>query len=247
MRNKSASTSTSIKAPEPPVPPKMRSLADVKKGYNVIPYLIEGDPEKDILDDDNFVVALAPLKFRAYANYETMYGESIDTTVSKILFVFSKVFQAFAEVRKEAEEALKNAKKKKLPEIELDADGNPVTDEKNKEKDGIAKDDFGRIITPYGPLSGSLQRNVGELCAFILSQKGQIVGKHPDGTYDYEEVSIDDIAERLDPTMLMDVVEEKSGKSIFFEILEVSGLWHPEVVADNMADNKEIEDDELKN
>jgi hypothetical protein len=87
---------------------------------------------------------------------------------------------------------------------------------------------------------------MAELVSYILAQTGRITADLGGGKYDYEPISPDDIIDRLDPSAIFNP-DPEDGSSIFFEILEVSGLWTPQQVEDDLSKNDEISDDDLKN
>lgn len=201
------------KGPKLPDKPKFRSLASTAKAIRVVPYIIDGDPDKGLFHEENFVVALGPLKYRSYANYENMFSESLDNAVSKVLYVMSVVYRT-------------------------------VSDEKDTPK--LETDELNRIKTPYGLMHGSLERNMVDLSAYILSQYGTIKEDRGDGLYEYEPVTMDDIIDNMDAGAITRI-DEADGQSLFFEILEVSGVWKPSTVAEDLAANNEIDEEELKN
>jgi hypothetical protein len=85
------------------------------------------------------------------------------------------------------------------------------------------------------------------LAAFILAQYGQIVADNGDGTYEYERITADEIKDYLGDPSVVFKVDEEDNASLFLEILEVSGVWSPPKVVEDLVSNGEIEDDELKN
>jgi hypothetical protein len=81
----------------------------------------------------------------------------------------------------------------------------------------------GVTTTPYGPMYGSLQKNVAEAMAFLLVQFGRIVGTNADGTYQFESMNQNDIYELLDVASLMSVDEGSTGPA-FFDLINIAGL-----------------------
>ena len=207
------------KGPQIPEKPAFRSLKSSAKAVKIIPYLIDGD-NPELLHEDNLVVALGPLKYRSYLHYENTHDESLDVTVSKLLFAIR------SEYAVSSNEMVTNELGEKVPYT-------------------IEYDEKGGVKTPYGPLSGSLERNMAELVAFILSQYGRVVEDNGDGTYEYEPITKQDILNNLDAKAVATVDED--GTSLFLEILEVSGVWQPDRVAEDLKENAEIDEEELKN
>jgi hypothetical protein len=219
------------RVPEHPEKPKFRSLAKVAKAVEAIPYVIEfGDLpecEDELLHEDNFVVALAPLKYRSFVNYENRYRESIEVAVMRVMWVLETSFRIMKITEEMADMVAKgeDISKMEIPEIDADEEGNTKT--------------------PYGTMRGSVHKNLVEIAAYILAQHGRIVARHEDGTYEYEPVSSDAIIDRLDPHAMQITTEE--GKSVFLEIIEVAGIFDSDAIRDSLEESNELEDDELKN
>jgi hypothetical protein len=102
---------------ELPQRPKYRNLAHVAKSVLVVPYLIEGDPALGLFHEDNFVVALGPLKYRSYLNYENIYGETLKDIVSRILWTLSTIYSSTKELAEAETEETQEASIKKLAEL----------------------------------------------------------------------------------------------------------------------------------
>lgn len=206
--------------PKPPTKPKQRNLAKIAKALVQIPYIIEADEndKNNVLAEHTFAVLLRPLKYGSYIKYEEQNSCSIDETVSKIMWILSAAYQHL----------------------------NPDLKEEDRIK--IDKDEYGAIVTPFGPLFGSVQRNTVELAAFILSEGGRIVGIDPE-TNKYITVPVDpaEIIERLDPSAIMENDAETNSEPIFMEILSVSNVLNMDEVAAELTNNNEVKDDELKN
>lgn len=184
------------KTPDPPQKPKFRSLKKVAKNIQVMPYLIDGyvdeEGERPLLHPENVVVALAPLKYRSYLVYENRNGETLDVSVSKIIYIVSAMFNALAG----KEDAVK-----------------------------IEKDEFDRIITPFGTMYGSLERNVVDICTFILSQYGRIIKDNGDGTYEYEGITQEELLDCLDNSGNIFMEPDENGVPLLMEVFSMSGVY----------------------
>lgn len=116
-----------------------------------------------------------------------------------------------------------------------------MADDNITEKPKIVTEN-GVTETPYGKMYGSLQRNIAECMAFLMSQFGQIVGVNADGTYVYEPISEADIYDLLDASSLMDV-DDDTDLPAFFEIISLAGLRPP----DDTQGAEATTDDDSKN
>lgn len=200
-----------LKAPERP---QYRSLATAAKNVRIIPYFIAGDPEiisaymdqkppklKELVEmqgeNEVLCVALRRINSRDYLDYENRYGRSINAAVNAVLFVFYVGA--------------------KLLKPDMDENPMPKVD---------FNDDTKIFDTPYGKMYGSLEKNVFELMAFLLSRTGRIIGIDKGGQYDYDPTDEDQIFDHLDPRSFSTFYED--GKSAFFDILEIAGVYDPE-------------------
>lgn len=212
-----------IKMPERP---KFRSLSDVAKEELEFPYFLSGVPIVDAQtgkpvfssDDSSVAVGVGNLSLRKQMQYESIYGESIDTTVNKILYIYYTM------------------SKIQNPEI----DSNPIPE--------LTVDEYQRVITPMGPMMGSLDRNIIETCTFILSCYGRIVGQESNGKYKYVDISQEEILDICKGNVFTDPFDDNT--VAFMEIFMLAGLWNPNDVSNKLKEEgtlTEAEDDELKN
>jgi hypothetical protein len=180
-----------------------------------MPYLIDGYVDEEggrgLLHEENLVVALAPLKYRSYLNYENRNGETLDVSVSKIIYICSAMFNALAG----KEDAIK-----------------------------IEKDEFDRIKTPFGLMYGSLERNVVDVCTFILSQYGRITVDNGDGTYEYEPVTQEELMDCLDNGGNIFMEPDENGVPLLMEVFSLSGVYS---VDEALASQEVGVEDEPKN
>ena len=205
---------------QPPEKPKHRSMRVLSASREIVPYFLQGDPDKinnmidagrmnDLFSDEDIIaVGVGHLRMRSHMDFETQHGEVLDTFVNKILWVFWAMGQ--------------------------------ITNDDVTEKPEIITEN-GVTETPYGKMYGSLQRNIAECMAFIMSQFGQIVGVNDKG-FDYEPITEADIYDLLDTASLMNV-EEDTDLPAFFEIISIAGLRPPD-------DKEQVEtpgDDDSKN
>lgn len=207
--------------------PKYRSLAVCAEDVIEIPYLLKGKPtqkpgsdelEIDFSDSKNFAVGVGNISLISAMNYEQANGLSIDTRVSQILWVFWALCKTM----------------------------NPGMD--NSEVPVLSTDDYNRIVTPMGPMPGSWERNVAELCAYVLSLYGRITEKNSNGTFVYTPIDEFEILSMLDHKALVTPFEV-DGSYPFLEIFEISGLYKADEVKEQLKSDGEVglTDDELKN
>lgn len=217
------------KKPQPPAKPKFRSLNDLSRSIKIVPYFLAGDPEiiashiKDHKEnelyqrDDVFAVGVGMLKFRHYLNYENIHGETLDQTANKVMYVFYAL----------SKQINPNIDDREMPEL--------IVDEEKR----ITQ-------TPFGPMYGSIEKNGTLLLTFLLTQFGRIVGVNGSGDFELEEISEDDVIDLLDPNAIFNV-DPVDGKSIFMDILEVTGLYDPTKAAAKLTESGEVKEEELKN
>jgi len=189
-----------------PRKPAFRSLHRVAKNVYSKPWLVyqgsEGKITRENLtaaltDPSNLFVELAPMKYKARLQYENVEGESIDETITKIVWVMGHTY--------------------KLLEPGL-------TDEQRKNvMKELERDDLGRFQTPLGYLFGSIESNVAKLCAFVLCTKGRIIGKNAEG-YILEPVEPDDLFDVMEGNPFMELNEDML--PMVFEILDAAGLYN---------------------
>jgi hypothetical protein len=211
-----------IKMPEKP---KFRSLAATRKEELEYPYVLKGELEVDPVtkrmlfnDPETVVVGVGNLTLRKQMEYEAIYGEQIETTVNKVMYTYYTIAKI----------------------------SNPEID--NRETPELRVDDYGHVLTPMGPMAGSLERNIVESCVFILSAYGRIVGVEPSGKYIYESISSEEIIDTVKGDSLLKPFEDNSVP--FMEIYELAGIWSSEDVKAKLQEEgalSEAEDDELKN
>lgn len=218
------STTPDIKLPDKP---KFRSLSSITKDTIETPWFIKGEPMFDeatgamIIDYDNddvIPLGVGNLTLRHMMNYETMYGENIETAVNKILYVFYVLSKSFHP----------DLDKNEVPDLEVDDDGN--------------------IKTPVGLMKGSFDKNVIDICTYILSCYGRIIGQKSNGEYIYEPFSQQDVVDTIKGNVFTTLFED--GTLPFMEIFERAGLWSPEEITKNLKEANEItpeEEDELGN
>ena len=206
--------------------PKYRSLAICAEDALETPYLISGkltlkpgseELEIDFSDPNNFAVGVGNISLIASMNYEQVNGVSIDTRVSQILWVFWALCKTV----------------------------NPGMD--SSAVPNITTDEYNRIITPMGPMAGSWEKNVAELCAYVLSLYGRIKSKNVNGTFEYEKTDEFELLTKLNHKALVTPFED--GNYPFLEIFELSGLYKADEVKEQLKDDGEkgLTDDELKN
>ena len=218
------------KPPTRPTPKTFRTLA--KKLETKIPYILDGNDEIP-WSEDNFTVLLAPLKARHHLDYERTYGVSLDQTVGQILSVVS----------------MQNRYLSNMDRITYtDDEGKPVTETDESyvarlESIKPAQDEYGNYLTPFGKMVNSVDFNILQLVSYILSVHGRVVGKDAHG-FVLEPVSQDEVLEYLDKSAL--TVTDEEGTP-FDEILSVSGLYNTELMKEELVENKELTDDDLKN
>lgn len=210
-----------------PDKPKFRSLSNIAKDIQETPWFIKGEPEFDketgamLIDFDNpdvIALGVGNLTLRHMMTFESIYDESIETTVNKILFVFYALNKAINP----------GIDRHEVPMLEID--------------------DRGNTLTPLGPMKGSLERNIVEVCTFILSCYGKIAGQKQNGEYVYELFSQSDVVDTIRGNMFLTPFED--GMLPFMEIFERAGLWSPDDIKKSLTKTQEItpeEDDELGN
>lgn len=216
-------------AVQPPQRPKFRSLKTLAKSVKFLPYLVDGDLDgidatneqevaKALADDKNFFVLVAPLKYKAYLTYENTYGEGLATVANRILYCLAASYQI---LRSDDEDSIT-----------------------------LEQDELGAVITPYGKMYGTLERNMVDLALYIMTQHGRIVGVQDDGTYLCKHVTREEIIDLLDPRAILKIDKENDSiyTSLFMEILEISGVWMPDEIQNQLEkEGEEVEDDGLKN
>ena len=210
-----------------PEKPKFRSLSSISKDSIETPWFIKGEPRFDeitgnmIIDyDDPNVIALGVgnLTLRQMMTFESIYEESIETSVNKILYVFYALNKAL----------------------------NPDLD--NNEVPMLEIDDRGRTITPLGVMNHSFERSIVEICSYILSCYGRIIGQNADGTYEYSLFTQSDVVDTIKGSVFTTPFDD--GMLPFMEIFERAGLWAPEDIKKSLKKTEEItaeEEDELGN
>lgn len=219
------------KLPEPPKRPtavNLRVLA--KKTVRKIPYILNYgiDMVDDPLAEGNFSVLLAPLKSSHHINYVSKFGISLEQAVGQIMYVLSmreSRSEYFAANDKAIAEGKEPLDLSKAPQLELDSIDN--------------------VKTPFGVMYTSVDVAIMQLVAYILSCGGEIVGKEQTGAWILAEISPEVILDYLEPSSLTEPFED--GMSMFMEVLDVAGLFNLDRVEEDMAKNKEVTDDDLKN
>ena len=191
------------KAPQPPTKPKFRSIHRVAKNDYSIPWVVFNGvgelTESNILDERNFVVELAPLRYKDRLRFERENPESIDELITKIVWVLDRMYQV-------------------LSDKTTDADREEISKQ-------LTRNDLGQYETPMGPMWGSLDLNVANLCTFILAARGRIVGKTAEG-YKLEAIEPDDILNVLEGNPFLELNENML--PVVIEILDAAGLYNVE-------------------
>lgn len=218
------------KPPVRPTPKTFRTLA--KKVETKIPYILEGDNEVP-WGEGNFTVLLAPLKAKHHIEYERNFGVSLDQTVGQILSVVSMQNRYMTNIDRQTY-------KNDTGEVVTESDEAYVA---RLEALKPSQDDFGNYLTPFGKMINSVDFNMLQLVAYILSVHGRVVDKDAHG-YVLEPVTQDEVLEYLDKSSLIYMDEDGSP---FDEILTVSGLYNMEMAKEELVENKELSDDDLKN
>ena len=208
-----------------PEKPKFRSLADTSKEELEFPYILKGTPTVDdvtkrmLFDNpDTVVVGVGNLTLRKQMEYEQIYGEQLETTVNKVMYTYYTIAKI----------------------------SNPGID--NRETPELKVDDYGHVITPMGPMSGSIERNIVESCVFILSAYGRITGVQSSGKFIYQPISPEEVIDIVKGDSLLQPFED--GTIPFMEIYELAGIWNSDDVKVKLKEEGELtnaEDDELKN
>jgi hypothetical protein len=189
----------------------------------VVAYWLAGDENlrdesdnSDFNSEGQFAVAIGPINLRTYKNYELIYGETVDVTVARLIEVINIYFYL----------------------------NNPDQVPENVDIK-LEYDDNGYLLTRYGPLRGSLQVAMGELIAFIATQRGRIIGQKPNGEFVTEEITIDDVFEYLHPSSVFKV-DKEDGTNLFFEILSLAGIYDHEAAMKNLQSAGELMQDEAE-
>lgn len=211
-----------IKMPEKP---KFRSLASTTKEELEFPYVLQGEPKIDpttkrMLFDDpaNIIVGVGNLTLRKQMEYEQIYGEQIETTVNKIMYVYYTIAKI----------------------------SNPGID--NRETPELTVDEYGNIQTPMGPMTGALERNIMESCVFILSAYGRITGVEPSGKYVYEPITPEQIVDILKGGTLLQPFEDGTVPFMeIYEYAGIWNSEDVKVKLQEEGALTDAEDDELKN
>lgn len=215
--------------PKPPTQPRVRVLHDVSASLEVVPYFLEG--EGDIIEEARRIGRIHEL-----LEDPSFFAVGVGHLKLRHYLDYERVYG----------EPLDNAVNKLLWVFwALNKQINPKMDEMDvpeiKAKDG-------KIETPFGDLVGSLQYNLADLLGFALSRLGRIIGKETDTTYKFEPVEPAEVIDLLDANSLMKV-DEEDNTPLFFEILELTGLYNPKLAKAVPAPTEEgeSEDDGPKN
>lgn len=211
----------------PPAKPKHRVINNLKRMTKVMPYFLAGDPDiianymaegriAELIDmEDVYAVGVGPLKAMNYINYEGSNGETLDQVANKLMYCFYAVHKML----------------------------NPESDD-NPKPELVTDEEHNTISTPYGVIYGSMEKNALLLLAFLMSQYGRIVGVLPNGNFEYEPVTEDDLLSMLDPTAIFAMDEDKP---LFLDILELTHLFDPTQAESKLKSDGAVTDDELKN
>lgn len=119
---------------------------------------------------------------------------------------------------------------------------------KPEEVQPLETDELGGIKIPgLGVLYGTLESAQAEITAFVLSRHGRVTGKTALGEYEVEQVSEEQVLAQMPFGFTNMLADEETKSQVFDEVLTVSTLFNPELVARELLDDGEVEDDEVKN
>lgn len=209
--------------PDPPKRPKFRSLANLKKAIISIPYFLAGGPEVDADDAalkasvcDPDTVAVL-LKPLTLRNYLD-FEKQFGEGIELYLYKIFHIIQATAT----------------------------NLSEKDPEKQVTIKMENGIIHTPFGEMYGSLSTNIINLCSYILSCGGRIVGVNDrNGEFETEKIDMDEIIDLLEPDAFFKM-NQSNDFNPFYEILNVSNVWNVDEVEEELKDAGEVSSEEVK-
>lgn len=206
----------------PPTKPRLRSLQTIAKNVRFMPYLIDGDTEGYDLDTEKGLT------------------EAIEDSGNFFVLLAPLKYKSYLNYEIEHGNPLEADANRILYVLASvygmlkDAEGQEIK---------LELDDDKNIITPYGSMKGSLDRNMTDLVIFILSQHGRIVGLDDNGTFMCKRVTKEDIIDHLDPRAVSKIGED-DGQSLFMEILEISGVYVPDEAKASLVAAGEVEADE---
>jgi hypothetical protein len=210
-----------------PDKPKFRTLSTIANDILETPWFIKGQPKFDkdtgamIIDFNNpkvIAVGVGNLTLRHMMTYESIYDESIETSVNKILYVFYALNKSINP--------------------EIDSHAVPF----------LEMDEYGNTVTPLGLMKGSFEKNIVEVCSFILSCYGRITGQKSNGEYQYDVFSQSDVVDTIRGNVF--IIPFEDGMMPFMEIFERAGLWSPDDIKKSLKKTEELapeEEDELGN
>lgn len=203
------------------VQPKARNLSEAADNIKVIPYTIHTNRTQAEIDenpgfdfDKDTVVGVGPLKYKSLLQYENTYGEPIDNVVGRIVWVYLQQLAMINAI---------------IQKVEYKDD---------EPKPMLEMDEFKNIKTPYGTLYGSLEKNVNEICSFIMSQYGCINSEAGHGEFTFEAIPQTVIEDLLSPKSLMEI-QEDVGYPIFFEIFEAARLYNFDSMLTSIDEDKD--------
>lgn len=204
-----------------PEKPKGKSLADLDEALSQYPVEVAPD----------FHVAIRQLTARDLMAFERRFKCTVDAFFFKLVNVIS--YSQFKTLEQQAfneEQKAIIAEQIKISGVSYDEDTNTYT-------------------TPTGKLEGSVDLNMLNVLAFILSRIGRIVCddngefvKDDDGDYEVRPVTEDMILDNLSGSVLGKVSDD-ANSTVFWEIMKITRAFVP---AEPMA-VEEPQDDEAGN
>lgn len=229
--------SKSINKVKEPPKPKTRTLADVSKFKKQIVYFLERNddlPEDNYIGDGQFAVLLKPLSFSNLLKYKEMFEISIDADLSKVFFMSAQE-QRIGQMETRIAELASKPKQSKAEKEELE--------KLNEDFDKIKEIyDFKNNVwtTPYGTEARTSSEILIQILAFILACGGRVVEEEEDRQYVTDPITIDDIYDVVDVSAFLTTTDD-NGQPLFFEILEVAGLFSPELLRKSMTEEEKTD------
>jgi hypothetical protein len=114
----------------------------------------------------------------------------------------------------------------------------------------LEKDEHGGFIIPeVGVLYEDFNIAKTNLCAFLLSCHGKIVGKNPaTGEFILNQITEEEISKLLPGNFANLIVgEAEAQETVFYELLRVTAVFNSDILEKELVKDQELKEDELKN
>ncbi|HLX53464.1 MAG TPA: hypothetical protein VKR58_05970 [Aquella sp.] len=214
--------------PNVPKPPEKKNIKGQRSFVKMLDdrkYLIDGieeyNDEGELIDpwrEGNTYILVKPLSAEHYIRYNLENGETIDKTTTLIMGFEFLQYQRY----------LKKQEGEDVPMIEVNQDG-------------------AYLIPEVGYLYGDPAIARLNLCAYIMSCHGKIVGFDEFGKYILHPISQKEILNLLPGNFANIVVNEETQETVFYELLKVSAVFNSDTIEKELVKDAELKEDELKN